>query len=159
MASASQSFQVVFKIQGLHAFPNHCKNGRFGTRFEHFCVFCGVGYTKLQMYGNVGLNTFSFTDLKMLAWRLLCALANQSFQNSLESQGLDPLQKRTVWSSFLNTFCVLWGGVHRTSNVRKCRSNNIQLYRLNFGLKGFLDSSQPDVSVCFEIPWPILKQI
>ena len=74
----------------------------------------------------------------------MCALANQLFQNSLESQGLDPLQKRTVWSSFLNTFCVLWGGVHRTSNVRKCRFNNIQLYRLNFGLKGFLDSSQPE---------------
>ena len=48
------------KSLGLDAFPNHCKNEWFGGRFGNF-AFCGVGYTKFQMYGNVGLNTFSFT--------------------------------------------------------------------------------------------------
>ena len=60
-----------------------------------------------------------------------------------------PLQKRTVWWSFSILFCVLWGGVHKASNVRKCRSKHIQLYRLeNVGLKAFLRSRQPVVPGC-----------
>ena len=40
----------------------------------------------------------------------------------------------------------MWGGVHKASNVRKCRFKHIQLYRLEkVGLKALLDSSQPDV--------------
>ena len=53
-----------------------------------------------------------------------------------------PLQKRTVWWSFWILLCVLWGGVRKVSNVRKCRFKHIQLYRLeNVGLKVFLTSS------------------
>ena len=60
-----------------------------------------------------------------------------------------PLQKRTVWWSFSILFCVLWGGVHKASNVRKCRSKHIQPYRLeNVGLKAFLRSRQPVVPGC-----------
>ena len=44
-----------------------CKNRWFGGRFGHFFVFRGVGYIEVEMYGNVGLNTFSFTDSKRLA--------------------------------------------------------------------------------------------
>ena len=78
----------------------------------------------------------------------------------------EPLQKRTVWLSFSILFCVLWGGVHKGSNVRKCRFKHIQLYRLEkvglkallearlekVGLKALLDSSQPVVPKCLEIP-------
>ena len=64
-----------------------------------------------------------------------------------------PLQKRTVWRSFWTLFCVLWDGVRKGSNVRKCRFKRIQLHRLeNVGLKAFLDSCQPIVPKCFEIP-------
>ena len=38
-----------------------------GGRFGYLFLFCVLGYTKLQMYGNVGLNIFSFIGLKMLA--------------------------------------------------------------------------------------------
>ena len=60
-------FWNVLKTQGLDAFPTHCKNGWFGGRFGNFFVFCEVGCTKVQMYGNVGLNAFSFTDSITLA--------------------------------------------------------------------------------------------
>ena len=56
----------VPEILSLEAFPNRCKNERFGGRYGHFFVFRGVGSAKVQMYGNVGLNTFSFTDSKCL---------------------------------------------------------------------------------------------
>ena len=56
-----------------------------------------------------------------------------------------PLQKLMVWWSFWTLVCVLWGGVHKASNVRKCRFKHIQLYRLEkAGLKAFLE--------CLEIP-------
>ena len=71
-----------------------------------------------------------------------------------------------VWWSFWTLFCVLWGEVHKASNVRKCRFKHIQLYRLEkvglkallearlekVGLKALLDSSQPVVPKCLEIP-------
>ena len=53
-----------------------------------------------------------------------------------------PLQKGTVWWSFWALVFVLCAGVHKASNVRKCRFKHIQLYRLeNVGLKVFLTSS------------------
>ena len=47
--------------------PNHCKNGWFGIRFGYMFVFCVAAYTKFQMYGNVGLDTLSFTKAERLA--------------------------------------------------------------------------------------------
>ena len=56
------------------------------------------------------------------------------------------------WSLW-QLFCVLWGGVHKGSNVRKCRIKHIQLYRVEkIGLKALLDSSQPKFQEELEIP-------
>ena len=49
------------------------------------------------------------------------------------------LQKRTVWWSLWQRFCVLWGAVRIGSNVWKCRFKHIQFHRLeNVGLKAVL---------------------
>ena len=70
----------VPEILSLEAFPNRCKNGRFGGRYGHFFVFCGVGYAKVQMYGNVGLNAFTFTDSIMLVLKHFWTPIGQSFR-------------------------------------------------------------------------------
>ena len=47
-----------------------------------------------------------------------------------------------VWWLFWTVFCVLWAGVHKASNARKCLFKHIQFHILeNVGLKAFLDSA------------------
>ena len=54
-------------------------------------MFCGVGYAKFQMYGNVGMNTFSFTDSKMLLLRCLSVkcFASKASSDKLSNESMN----------------------------------------------------------------------
>ena len=124
--------------------------------WTHFCVLwggvhkasnvrtCQFKYIQLYRLENVGVKEFFDPSQPIVP---------KSFEIPRFGCLPKPLQNQTVRWSFSALFCVLWGGVRKGSNVRKCKFKHIQLHRLeNVGLKAFLDSSQPVVPKCFEIP-------
>ena len=108
----------------------------------YFSVLRGVGYTKVQIYGNA----FKHIQLHRLRQAWLKGICRSVFESPRFGRLPKPLQKRTVWWSCPQLFRVWWGGVHNGSNARKCRYKHIQLHKLEkVSLKALWDSIQPDV--------------
>ena len=114
----SQTFENVTKSSGFDGFPNHCKNGRFGGRFDNLFVICGAGYTKVHMHGNVGL--FEHIQLHRLEHIGLKAFLDS--RQPVVTQCLEvrrfgchpnPLQKRTVRCRFGYVFVYCGVGKQR----------------------------------------------
>ena len=107
---------------------------------------CRFKHIQLYRLEKVGLKALLEARLEKVGLKALLDSSQPVVPKCLEIPRFGrlpkPLQKLTVWWSFRTLLCVLWGGVHKASNVRKCTFKHIQLYRLeNVGLKVFLNSS------------------
>ena len=117
--------------------------------WQLFCVLWG-GVHKGSNARKCRIKHIQLYRLEKVGLKALLDSSQPKFQEELEIPRFGclpkPLQNQTVWWSLWALFCVLWGGVHKGSNIRKCRFKHIQLYRLEkVGLKAFLDSSLPIV--------------